>query len=634
MALQAPISYQALPGLVPDSVQCQYKAAEKIWARCHHGFTAILGSPPSKAQRLQLAKFIVLAWDHGVWSTVVWPALSGSAMVGPSLDHFYHSIKAYTALIKVLKEFGPVHFYTSKIGKILTAAFENISPHPMGDDLTYSILMSEWTDKLYSVWYELFTWSNAQWAMMTLETVLENAKTFGKCMKRLMRDLLNMLIANPPPSDGSWRPTSIDLIIQVTTALLHNHVLYFFDHRVEGRHRTNISQRLLFSKMATAHSVAAALNEALVKTYRPGAAEDSEDGMVLASTTFFGRTTRPNNALRFTVKIDPKTLYYWHPKTLLILKSVGQDTRAWNLELEDGRCLQDHVLQDSLWLEWEAWSLAIIDNDLFNDMRSEFREFQRNNVGIEPLPRVLNAVERGAVSADVPAEVAWLQDPEFFPPPEPAAASQNRPVGPPGSPEEAKVPEPQVHALEAPHEFSIDDVENLLDEAWCEIAEGYRDAAGDTDLIQMCPVVVRLHDGRVSSHVYELESIKTWVTSQVNDQRRRFPNRTPVVRDPLRDGDIDHSHPDGWYFQPHTVWRSFNALVKALKAAKRNSEQLQQATGESKDREEPAGQEASEASPDDEPDSQTSRKRQRVVPPSDFPQVKLEKVAIDLTGTE
>ena len=657
MALQATFPHV----VVPPRIEAGYPAFEKIWVRCHNGFLAQFNSPPSRTKRLEAAKFIVLAQELGVWSEVVWPAMLTAERLGSHCTPFKRTVHMYITLVKILKEFGPRKFYGGgNVKAILMAAFVRGTGVGQGEGTDHMMSTSRWSNKVYQLWYDMFTWSNVQWEELKVEDVLRAAEDFRDALHILMTDLLDHLVTSRlSPEEQRAGVQQWEIIRKALAELLSSRVFHFFDLHLEGRSRSNATLRLLFSKMATAHSVTEVLQKALV--YRSWsssevAVDDRQRALSDGYYELFDHPIPPHSDHEpRAIQVTCGTVYYWYPLTLQRIRDIGIITGHWCLEDLYGQNFSTTAVVRALEDEWVAWGSSRINKDLFRTMCAKFHEKAHERIGFQnvpaqPIARLLNNLARrdhgraarhvlvhlvGEVEDQeehIPPSVAWLQNPEFFPPPEPAAGA--RPVdvdvgggdGGGGERNSEERKEPHVQALEAPHGFWNDDVETLLGEAWSDLAAGYQDFMAQ-DLIQSCPVVVRLHDGRLSSQVYELESIKAWVTSQVSDQRRRFPERVPVVKDPHRDGDVAHDHPDGWYFQPNNVWRGFQALVKALRKAKADASEnveLASAIPESRER-------VSCSSDEEEPrPEQHSRKRQRIVPA--VPRVKEESALIDLTN--
>ena len=163
-----------------------------------------------------------------------------------------------------------------------------------------------------------------------------------------------------------------------------------------------------------------------------------------------------------------------------------------------------------------------------------------------------NADEGAAENLDADEdEVQWLQDARFWPPLEPLQTAG--------------------HAVlqTAPSSWaplSMDDVTPLQDTragGTVTVMQSLAQLFVDPillDIAPSCPVLVRLTNGQVSSAVYEKASITQWIHSErERNGGMTDPNRV-VIRDPNHQGDIDHMHPHGCFFQPHVMWCTYKAV--------------------------------------------------------------------------
>lgn len=158
----------------------------------------------------------------------------------------------------------------------------------------------------------------------------------------------------------------------------------------------------------------------------------------------------------------------------------------------------------------------------------------------------------GFVDDDEDAAVATLQDPRFFPQPQPFVVAAAR-----------------LREEPAPCGITLEALEAVLPPSLFALAEGFRDPV-TLEFVQQCPVHARLVGGALSEAVYDKSTLVQWVEERRTQAAASLTvasrHASLVVHEPLGQGDIDVGAAEGYCVQPASTWRTWQFVVTTFHA--------------------------------------------------------------------
>lgn len=588
-------------------------ASRDLQAFLHH-FIAAMDSGNelhhTLSSRKAIAEQILRLHERGVWETV-WSEVvrhkrfgQGQRACSPTLNDVFWP---YLVLLEHLKALGSQRFYSADTLNVLAVALRCL-PLPMdsryfANSASASDIQQAWGTQVWQLVSTCFTWRlRSHVSCLTLAEMEDVVPKLARCLTPL---LLNTLRQLPNTSHR----------LHCVFNVFHCAFMSFRGSQVASLTLLR-TFKLLFS-MWTLSSITA------------GATRQRRGALFMMDIPIIPRPCRRLFNLH-------SQSYLLHPRCLAQLAQVGTTTSLWVMGHNRRNDLDvDALLREVAPTTWDAWKDRYFNDAFFAEYVAYNRRLMRHPVGLRPSgirPRVtvnssnsgvnggsaesrnrephrrpqeihrsrtrerINAALRTAHERRqraMPADsVAFLQNPDFFPPPQSDAVTAS-------SPSRGDNASRRKALRTRSHAFTVEDLERL-DPALRSLADMFIDPITQ-DLIAACPVHVRLTSGALSSKVYDHVSLKAYIDYEVADQHRRFSHRPPVVKDPHREGDIDTARPaHQLYQQPLVTWSMYNTILDALQRSSTS----------------PPTQDSPRCATVDDPSSIQPQKRQRVEAPT------------------
>ena len=437
----------------------------------------------------------------------------------------------------------------------------------------------EWCSSILLLWRAFFAFPSGTWQCRSIRNLYHYAKAVGQQLMPMVCTWVLHLLPQQLQKVTVWVALLKQALYHVKTS--------------PSTPAKAFSQLMLLHSICSCfqhHYVFGHGNAVEAESQASGAETESPASLLLGCTI-------PEASLpEFLAFRNRHAAVYCLPSTLLRLHRLGQRTGLWRLDCVG---LVPAVLEKNTRFVWRALlAYPRMDGTLWGSFRYYTSVLERQTVlrarlfdeaylrhafGVASPAAALNGGGGGGAEEElqqqlpyslrrrpqrrrqrsapfheeekreeaVPSSVDMLQDPRYFPPVQPSQTSPARPI----------------HALPEPALLSQEQVDMAAPE-WQRLGDLFTDPITQ-DLIQVCPVLVRLRDGTLSSKVYERETLQSWV--DVEHQRQQQQGTTSIIiREPCRDGDIDLSHPHGWAVQPHFLWHQFRVFVAAVKASAMN----------------------------------------------------------------
>lgn len=524
-------------------------------------FGAARGSPchlPDAAVRRSVASAVTTLHREGEWVWgLVWQRLTAfrdyPRETSRAVDVPWHASILYLQLCRLLimclQAQGSRFFFGNEALAILATAFRlprvcAASERPRTEPQA-RVYEAHLVAHLHRLWSQVYSWGRlSDWEAFTWHQIAQHARAFGKAVTPAVSAVLNTL---PFARVGSYA-----LIRLMKYALYRGWSTFTV--------MAKPTPLLTFRMWAHVASLASALcDEAFCVTLG----------------------TCPPAVLELLAS----EAYTWDPQVMAAVVQAGQCLRLWTLRVYPRMDISVREYAASTREAWKALSCRPMDAACFRQHTALAKQWSHAKLAQRPCPVAPSAA--AATHEDVhpadaypagvnPRHLLWTWDvsmPEGLASPAPAAAAAHagdvHHAGASGAASAASrdacgLHVPRVQALAADHGFTAEDVERMAP-IFTDLAQQLWDPVA-MDLVQRCPVVLRLTNGETTTKAYERDEIAKWVGSEVQRQHRVDSSKAPVVNDPFGNGVIHLHHPRGWYCQPHHLWVAFRTVVKALQA--------------------------------------------------------------------
>ena len=539
---------------------------------------------PKSSDCQKIAQAVKVLHQEGLWGKV-WARVSaynfhemstGTRPAKPWTGAVKY-LKACRLLIMCLQMQGSQEFYSECTLAILTTAFRVTIM--IRERMTTIGLCRAYERKLikrlYHVWHQMFDWTfKAHWEPFTWVQILNIAQKLGKAMLPIVTALFRHI--------PSALHRSYGLIHLMERCLQIPNAAWDAELVVPARP----TQLLTYGHWATAMSVASTLFSTFHVHQVPGRERPV--------TMVCGFTVEPcHPKLWFLTAWD---LYSWDSRILKVVHTLGERLGLWELTCPTGAGFDVVEYEAQTRNVWGALARLPMNTVCFESALEMQKRWFSQQLAIRagppapepdvfrhpaekyPSPEVVHRLvqqwqqeRRRRLGGSGPSGASGASSPQATAarPSASARVAENEAKRELPRDEEG-LPIPPVQVLDADHGIHMDDLESAELEKTlphlAELANQFYDPV-KLDLVQRCPVVVRLTNSDTSSRAYERDEIVKWVHAEMRRQRANpdLRSHTPIIKDPYGGGIIDLKHPRGWYCQPLHLWVAFNTVISTVK---------------------------------------------------------------------
>ena len=454
-------------------------------------------------------------------------------------------LKVCRLLLLCLQAEGPQAFYGDETLAVLTTVFQTTTMIPERVHIAGLARMYEHkvVKHLHCLWRQMFEWSlKSHWDQFTWVQVQSIAQQLGK----IMVPLVNAVFCHIP--SALYRSYGL---LHLMERCLRTHNGASARERARPVRPTPLATYCWWAQTV---SVTSALTSTLRVQQVPG-----REQPLSVVCGFVVDTCTPKR-----LYLGFPGVYVWDSRILNRVAELGDKLGLWKLACSSTDDFDVAEYQAQTRDAWDALAHLPMNAMCFQSALELQKRWEAQQLALLPNAQAAISIQQRTLpqhSADIypPPEVvtrlvqAWRRQasrPRPSQPPRPSITAPRASAR--AAEEEAKrelprdaegLPVPHVQALEEDHGIHMEELEKAVPYL-TDLANQFYDPV-TMDLVQRCPVVVRLTNSELSSRAYERDEIVKWVHKEVRRQRAAPGSKAttkPLVKDPYGGGIIDLQH--------------------------------------------------------------------------------------------